>query len=163
MMDTDEDKKQERAATPPDAALPAESDEVIVRDAVDNASKVIAAKVTKPTRHNVSMLPLQFKADQEDSTLKTALIEQINSRNLAYSDLFEYCSKIMGGDPIRGQKLGYNLITGMRKRRSMLDTTFSLWCDFLSLRILIVDKDYKFKKSSKKQVQAEIQPDGKHQ
>jgi hypothetical protein len=133
-------------------------EDTIVRDAVDNADKVIAAKVAKPSRHNVSLLPLQFKADPEDSTLKAALIEQINSRGLTYSDLFAYCSKIMNGDSIRGQKLGYNLITGMRKRRSMLDTTFSLWCDFLNLSILIVDKNYKYKKPKKSSSAAEEAP-----
>jgi hypothetical protein len=123
-------------------------EENIVREAIDNADKVKAVKAAKPSRHNVSLLPLEFTADPEDSNLKEALIEQINGRGLTYSDLFSYCTKIMKGDPVRGQKLGYNLITGMRKRRSMLDTTFSLWCDFLNLNILIVDKNKYHKKKA---------------
>ena len=107
---------------------------------VANIDKVKQMKAAKPKKANTSIRPLQFDQDPDDSPLKDEIIRRINERNLTYSDIYEYCTKLKGGDTSEGQKLGYNVISGLRKRHTMIDTTFSMLCDFLHLDIMLVER-----------------------
>jgi len=104
---------------------------------IDQVKKQKAAKEKKPS---TSIKPLQFDPHPDDSPLKTAIIERINARDLTYSDIYNYCTDLKGGDISEGQKLGYNIINGLRTRPTMIDTTFSMLCDFLSLDISLKDR-----------------------
>lgn len=107
---------------------------------VANIDKIKQMKTTKPKKPNTSIRPLQFDHDPDDSPLKDEIIRRINEKDLTYSDIYEYCTKLKGGDTAEGQKLGYNVISGLRKRHTMIDTTFSMLCDFLHLDIMLVER-----------------------
>lgn len=108
----------------------------IVAD-IDKVRQMKAAKAKLPSK---SIRPLVFEQDPEDSPLKAEIVNRINSRNLTYSDIYEYCTAIKGGDISEGQKLGYNVISGLKNRHTMIDTTFSMLADFLKLDIWLVDR-----------------------
>lgn len=105
---------------------------------IDKVKEKMAAKQKKPS---TSIKPLKFDADPEDSPLKAEIIRRINEKNLTYSDIYAYCTSLKSGDIAEGQKLGYNIISGLKHRHSMIDTTFSMLCDFLELDILLVDRN----------------------
>jgi hypothetical protein len=105
---------------------------------IANVDKVKAAKAAKEKKPSTSVKPLQFDTDPDDSPLKAAIIERINARDLTYSDIYAYCTEIKGGDIAEGQKLGYNIISGLKNRHTMIDTTFSMLCDFLKLEVRLV-------------------------
>lgn len=107
---------------------------------VANVDKVKRAKAKKSKKPSTSVKPLTFDLHPDDSPLKAAIVERINAKDLVYSDLYDYCSDIKSGDTAEGQKLGYNIISGLRHRRSMLDTTFSMLCDFLGIDVLLVER-----------------------
>lgn len=109
---------------------------------VANIGKVKQMKAAKPKKANTSIRPLKFDRDPDDSPLKDEIIRRINERDLTYSDIYEYCTKLKGGDTAEGQKLGYNIISGLRKRHTMIDTTFSMLCDFLRLDIMLIERKY---------------------
>jgi hypothetical protein len=110
-------------------------------NALNNADKVKAMKASKEKKPSTSIKPLVFEHHPEDSPLKEELINRINARNLTYADIYAYCTDLKGGDIAEGAKLGYNLISGLRKRHTMIDTTFSLLCDFLDLDIRLIERD----------------------
>ena len=105
---------------------------------IANVDKVKAAKAAKEKKPSTSVKPLQFDPDPDDSPLKAAIIERINAKDLTYSDIYAYCTEIKGGDIAEGQKLGYNIISGLKNRHTMIDTTFSMLCDFLKLEVRLV-------------------------
>jgi hypothetical protein len=107
---------------------------------IANVEKVKAAKAAKAKKPSTSVKPLKFEIHQEDSPLKSAIVERINSRNMTYSDIYQYCTDLKGGDISEGQKLGYNIISGLKNRRSMIDTTFTMLCDFLQLDVMLVER-----------------------
>ena len=47
---------------------------------------------------------------------------------------------LKGGDYDAGYRLGYNLITGLAKRHTMIDTTLTLIADFLGMDVVFVPK-----------------------
>ena len=108
---------------------------------VANIEKVKKMKAAKAKKPSTSIKPLKFDESSEDSPLKTEIIRRINSKNLTYSDLYAYCTKVKGGDISEGQTFGYNIISGLKKRHTMLDTTFLILCDFLSLDINLVERN----------------------
>lgn len=107
---------------------------------VANVDKVKRARAQKAKTPNKSVKPLKFDPHPDDSPLKAAIIERINAKELVYSDLYNYCTEFVGGDEEAGQKLGVNVMSGLRNRHSMLDTTFSMLCDFLDLNVLLVPR-----------------------
>lgn len=118
-----------------------------------NIDKVKAIKAAKERRPSTSVRPLTFEPNEDDSPLKAEIIKRINDKNLTYSDLHNYCAKIKGGDSKQGSDLAINIINGLRKRPSMMDTTFYMLCDFLNLEIRLVDisddgKDPEFNKEN---------------
>lgn len=104
---------------------------------VADIEKVKALKAKTVKKPSTSVKPLKFEVSPNDSPIKEEIIRQINMRNLTYSDIYNYCTKLKGGDIAEGQRLGYNLITGLKKRPTMLDTTVSVLCDFLDLDIIL--------------------------
>ena len=108
---------------------------------VANIDKVKEMKAAKQKKPSTSIKPLKFDADPEDSPLKAEIIRRINDKNLTYSDIYNYCTNLKGGDIAEGQKLGYNIISGLKHRHTMIDTTFSMLCDFLELDVLLVDRN----------------------
>ena len=107
---------------------------------IANVDKVKAAKAAKQKKPSTSVKPLKFDPHQEDSPLKAAIIERINARNLTYSDIYNYCTDLKGGDIAEGQKLGYNIISGLKNRHTMIDTTFSMLCDFLGYDVMLIER-----------------------
>lgn len=108
---------------------------------VANIEKVKEMKAAKQKKPSTSIKPLKFEVDPEDSPLKSEIIRRINEKDLTYSDIYNYCTNLKNGDISEGQKLGYNIISGLKHRHSMIDTTFSMLCDFLGLDILLVDRN----------------------
>jgi hypothetical protein len=107
---------------------------------IADVDKVKAAKAAKKKKPSTSVKPLEFEVHAEDSPLKTTVIDIINDRKLTYADIYKYCTDLKGGDIAEGQKLGYNIISGLRSRHTMLDTTFSMLCDFLNLEVMLVSR-----------------------
>ena len=107
---------------------------------INNAETVRAVKAAKEKKPSTSIKPLYIDPNPDDSALKAAIVAKINERNLVYSDLYKYCTDLKGGDPSDGQKLGSNIIRGLRTRPTMIDTTFSMLCDFLNLDILLAER-----------------------
>lgn len=108
---------------------------------IQNIDKVKEMKAGKKKRPNASIKPLVFEPHPDDSPLKAEIIRRINEKNLTYSDIYKYCIDLKDGDVNEGQNLGYNIIYGLRKRHTMIDTTFSMLCDFLNLDVMLVDKE----------------------
>ena len=68
------------------------------------------------------------------------ICSQVYSDICIYSDIYNYCTTLKGGDISEGQKLGYNIISGLKNRHTFIDTTLTLLADFLDLDILFVDR-----------------------
>jgi len=108
---------------------------------IANVDKVKAAKAAREKKPSTSVKPLKFDPHPDDSPIKAKIIEIINSKNLTYSDIYNYCTnELKGGDVSEGQKLGYNIISGLKNRHTMIDTTVTVLCDFLDKEVMIVDK-----------------------
>jgi hypothetical protein len=107
---------------------------------IASVDKVKAAKAAKEKKPSTSVKPLKFVPHTDDSALKTAIVERINSKDLTYSDIYKYCTEIKGGDIAEGQKLGYNIISGLKNRHTMIDTTFYMLCDFLKVDVRLVPR-----------------------
>lgn len=107
---------------------------------VANIDKVKQMKAAKQKKPSTSIRPLKFDPHPDDSPLKAEIIKRINAKNLTYSDIYAYCTTLKNGDISEGQKLGYNIISGLKNRRSMIDVTFSMLCDFLKLDVMLVDR-----------------------
>jgi hypothetical protein len=107
---------------------------------VANIEKVKEMKAAKQKKPSTSIRPLKFEESPEDSPLKSEIIKRINEKNLTYSDIYAYCTALKGGDIAEGQKLGYNIISGLKNRHTFIDTTLTLLADFLKLDILFVDR-----------------------
>lgn len=107
---------------------------------VANIEKVKAMKASKAKKPSTSIKPLRFDPSPDDSPLKAEIVRRINDKNLTYSDIYNYCTKIKNGDNSEGQKLGYNIISGLKNRHTMIDTTFSMLCDFLNLDIMLCER-----------------------
>lgn len=104
------------------------------------ASAEIRAKLNTTKKPPTSVKPLKFEKLEGDSALKQAIIDRINSANLTYSDLYNYCARMKNGDVEAGNKMGSNLINGLRNRHTMIDTTLSLLCDFLDYDIYFIPR-----------------------
>lgn len=107
---------------------------------IHNIDKVKEMKASKKKRPSTSIRPLKFKEDSADSPLKAEIIRRINEKNLTYADMYEYCTKVRGNDIAEGQNLGYNIIYGLKHRHTMIDTTFTMLCDFLNLDITLTER-----------------------
>ena len=107
---------------------------------VSNIEKVKKMKAAKHKEPSKSIRPLKFETNPDDSPLKEEIIKRINKKNLTYSDLYNFCTDLKGGDNAEGQNFGYNIIYGLKNRHTMIDTTFALLCDFLGLEICLVEK-----------------------
>jgi len=107
---------------------------------IANVDKVKAAKAAKEKKPSTSVKPLTFVPHQDDSPLKAAIVERINASNLTYADIYRYCTDLKGGDIAEGQKLGYNIISGLKNRHTMIDTTFSMLCDFLKIDVMLIER-----------------------
>lgn len=108
---------------------------------VANIEKVKEIKANNKKKPSRSLIPLKIEPNPNDSPLKSEIVRRINERNLIYSDLYNYCTKLKDGDCTEGQKLGYNIISGLKKRPSMMDTTFLMLCDFLELDVHLVSRN----------------------
>lgn len=107
---------------------------------VANIDKVKEMKAAKQKKPSTSIRPLKFEAHPDDSPLKAEIVRRINEKNLTYSDIYAYCTNLKNGDISEGQKLGYNIISGLKNRHTMIDTTFSMLCDFLELDVMLVSR-----------------------
>lgn len=107
---------------------------------VANIDKVKEMKAAKQKKPSTSIRPLKFEAHPDDSPLKAEIVRRINEKNLTYSDIYAYCTNLKSGDISEGQKLGYNIISGLKNRHTMIDTTFSMLCDFLELDVMLVSR-----------------------
>lgn len=104
------------------------------------ASADVRAMLKKTKKIPTSLKPLKFEVLEGDSPLKQTIIERINASNKTYSDLYKYCSDLKGGDVDAGTKAAANLINGLKNRHTMIDTTFSLICDFLGYDVYLAPR-----------------------
>lgn len=86
---------------------------------VANIDKVKQMKAAKQKKPSTSIRPLKFDPHPDDSPLKAEIIKRINAKNLTYSDIYAYCTTLKNGDISEGQKLGYNIISGLKNRRKI--------------------------------------------
>ena len=100
--------------------------------------KVLSKDKKKPS---VSLRPLKFEESEENTILKAEIIRRINEKNLIYNDLYEYCINLLDGDVDAGRKYAGNIISGLNRGHSMIDSTFYLLCDFLGLEIILKEKN----------------------
>lgn len=61
---------------------------------VANIDKVKEMKAKKQKKPSTSIKPLKFDPSPEDSPLKAEIVRRINEKNLTYSDIYAYCTKI---------------------------------------------------------------------
>jgi len=115
-------------------------DNDIVRVSIEKADAVKLMKKEKPKKGSKSIKPLTITPTDEDTPIKTAIVNQINSRNLTYDDLKEYCFNLKGNQE-EGIRLCYNIISGLRYRPSMMDSTVSILMDFLNVDMLLVPRN----------------------
>jgi len=107
---------------------------------IGNIDKIKASKAPKDKKPSTSAKPFHFDTSPEDSELKAALIERINSQNYTYADIYAFCTDLKNGDIVEGQRLGYNIISGLKKRHTMIDTTFMMLCNFLGLEVRLTKR-----------------------
>lgn len=115
-------------------------DDIDMSGVIANIEKVKKMKAAKTKKPSTSIKPLRIEPNDEDTPLKAEIVRRINEKNLTYSDLYNYCTELKGGDIAEGQKFGYNLISGLKNRRSFIDSTLSILTDFLGLDILFVER-----------------------
>lgn len=108
---------------------------------ISNIDKVKQMKAPKEKKPSTSLRPLKFDISPDDSPLKQDIIRRINEKDLTYADIYAYCTKVKGGDIAEGQKFGYNIISGLKHRHTMIDTTLSLLIDFLNLDIVLIERE----------------------
>lgn len=108
-------------------------------DIIENSEKVreITTPKEKPKRKKEY---IEIEITDDDSPLKAAIVERINKKKITYADVCDYCVRISDGDKKKGQSLGYNIINCLRNSNSMNDSKFTMWCDFLNLDVLLVDR-----------------------
>ena len=108
-------------------------------DIIENSEKVreITTPKEKPKRKKEY---IEIEITDDDSPLKAAIVERINKKKITYSDVCDYCIRLSDGDKKKGQSLGYNIINCLRNSNSMNDSKFTMWCDFLNLDVLLVDR-----------------------
>jgi len=105
---------------------------------VKQLAKIATKDKKKPS---VSLRPLKFEESENNTILKAEIIRRINEKNLIYNDLYEYCINLCGGDDDAGRKYAGNIISGLNRGHSMIDSTFYLLCDFLGLEIILRDRN----------------------
>ena len=108
-------------------------------DIIENSD--IVREITTPKEKPKRKEYIEIETTDDDSPLKVAIVERINKRKISYADVCEYCIRISGGDKKKGQSLGYNIINCLRNSNSMNDSKFTMWCDFLNLDVLLVDRN----------------------
>lgn len=104
--------------------------------------KIIQKEVQKK-RKKRSDTPLYFEIDDDDDTLslKINLIRYINSKNLTYQDLFDFCIQKCNGNEKEGKSLAYNTKSSLEKKLDIRSDKIDLLCEFLNVDIVLVDKD----------------------
>ena len=108
-------------------------------DIIEQSEKVreIVTPKEKPKRKKDF---IEIEITDDDSPLKAAIVERINKRKITYAEVCDYCVRISDGDKKKGQTLGYNIINCLKNSNSMNDSKFTMWCDFLNLDVLLVDR-----------------------
>jgi hypothetical protein len=121
---------------------------------IGDINKIKKTKAPKAKKPSTSAKPLKFDPNPNDSELKAAIIKRINDANLTYADIYKYCTELKNGDIAEGQRFGYNIISGLKHRPTMIDNTFLILCNFLGLEITlvprVVEKDGKVTEEEKK-------------
>ena len=127
---------------------------------IGNIDKIKKTKAPKAKKPSTSAKPLKFDPNPNDSELKAAIIKRINDANMTYADIYKFCTDIKNGDITEGQRLGYNIISGLKHRPTMIDNTFLMLCNFLNLEITLVPRHVE-KVSSDKDDSEHPDADGK--
>lgn len=111
-----------------------------IEDSADDA--VLIVKEIQQKRKPKSEIPLKFDIMDEDSiSLKTNLVKYINSKNLTYQDLFDFCIKKSGEDK-EGTRLAYSIIAGLKKQRNIRSDTIDIICEFLNVNIYLEERKF---------------------
>lgn len=112
-------------------------------DVVSNIGQIRKIKQSRVSSEpKKSVKELTFEIQDSFSLLKTVLIEKINQKELLYQDLYDYCTSFREDkDPTKGRSDAGNMISSLRKGDTMKDDTFTKWCDFLGLEIILIDRD----------------------
>ena len=108
-----------------------------IEESADTAKVLQKEDVAK--RHPRSDIPLKFDIpDPDDTSIKTNLVNYINSKNYTYQDLFDYCiSHLCNGDEEGGKRIAYRIISGLKSMRDIRVSTLDIICDFLDADIVL--------------------------
>lgn len=91
------------------------------------------------TRRSKSVKKLHIEIREDDVPLKVKILEKINSKNLTYQDLLNFCIDYEGGESKSGLCLGNNIINCLRTRNTLSLNYLQILCDFLKIEIRLVD------------------------
>lgn len=104
----------------------------ILREALNTAPAV--KPEVKLADRKYGSKPLKFEVHDKDSNIKKIIVEYINTQDLYYADLVDYCVKyIFNGNFDAGSHKAYNIIDSLRLPRGIKDTSIDILLDFLGL------------------------------
>ncbi len=103
-----------------------------IEDCKTNKSKLKKNKEVRAVKR------LYFDIDEETPPLKAIIIENINEREIYYTDVKDFYSTIF--DSKAKVEKAYNDVNLLKNNSSMLDKTFLLFCKFLNLDLLLTPK-----------------------
>ena len=111
-------------------------------DILARAEQVKKKNVKKKKTTKNSAKKLQFEINEKDSTLTKAIKVRLNGSHYTQNDVDEFFIKLIefDGDESRAKAKAYNCVYGLKKRNTMIDETFELWCEFLLLDIHLVER-----------------------
>ena len=90
------------------------------------------------TRRSKSVKKLHIEIREDDVPLKVKILEKINSKNLTYQDLLNFCIDYEGGESKSGLCLGNNIINCLRTRNTLSLNYLQILCDFIKIEIRLV-------------------------
>jgi hypothetical protein len=118
--------------------------EICFDDILGRAKDAVTLVTEKETvRRSKSVKKLKIDPREDDAPLKIKILEKINSKNLTYQDLLNFCIDYEGGDSKSGLCLGNNIINCLRTRNTLSLNYLQILCDFLKIEIRLVDMEEK--------------------
>lgn len=117
-------------------------DDEMMQNILHRADQVKKRNVAQKKKTKNSTKRLQFEINEEDSTLTKAVKTRINAGYYTQHDVDEFFKglKEYEGNEKKAKDKAYNSVYGLKNRPTMIDETFELWCEFLELDIMLVER-----------------------
>jgi uncharacterized protein YdiU (UPF0061 family) len=118
-------------------------DHDMMGEILSRAAEVKKRNVTQKKATKNSLKKLQFELKEEDSTLTREIKKRMNEGHYTQHDVDEFFKGLARyeGNEKKAKDKAYNSVYGLRKRPTMIDETFELWCEFLELDIHLKPRD----------------------